>query len=429
MPGERIAVIGAGPMGLAVAYQLAKDGHCPVLYEADDRVGGMSASFDWGGLRLERYYHFHCLTDGPLLEMLDELGLRGKLHWVGTKMGYYYQGKVVPWGNPLALLKFPGLSLISKLRYVLHIFVSIKRNNWRRLDQLEATAWIRRWIGEEAYDVLWRSLFDYKFYHYAHSLSAAWISTRIRRLGRSRDILFRERLGYLEGGSETLLEAMRLYIEAHGGQIHLSSPVSQVVIVAGQVKGVKVGNDFEEFPKVISTVPLPYVPEMMPDLPEEVLSKFRAVQSFGVVCVIAKLRRAVTENFWLNVNDPEVDIPGVLEYTNLRPLDTHVIYVPFYLPEDYPKFQEPDQVFQDKVRHYLQTINPELTDRDFLGFCVNRYRCAQPVCTPRFLEKLPPVGLPIRGLWAADTSYYYPEDRSLSESIGFGRRLAKRAVV
>ena len=36
---QRIAVLGAGPMGLAVAYQLARDGHRPVVFEADDRVG------------------------------------------------------------------------------------------------------------------------------------------------------------------------------------------------------------------------------------------------------------------------------------------------------------------------------------------------------------------------------------------------------
>ena len=42
-PNQRIAVLGAGPMGLAVAYQLARDGHRPVVFEADDRVGGMTA--------------------------------------------------------------------------------------------------------------------------------------------------------------------------------------------------------------------------------------------------------------------------------------------------------------------------------------------------------------------------------------------------
>ena len=51
---QRIAVIGAGPMGLAVAYQLARDGHQPVIFEADDRVGGMTATFDFAGLNIER---------------------------------------------------------------------------------------------------------------------------------------------------------------------------------------------------------------------------------------------------------------------------------------------------------------------------------------------------------------------------------------
>ena len=35
---ETVAVLGAGPMGLAVAYQLARDGKRPVVFEADGRV-------------------------------------------------------------------------------------------------------------------------------------------------------------------------------------------------------------------------------------------------------------------------------------------------------------------------------------------------------------------------------------------------------
>ena len=52
----RIAVLGAGPMGLAVAYQLVLDGHKPVVFEAGDRVGGMTASFDFGGLAIARLH-------------------------------------------------------------------------------------------------------------------------------------------------------------------------------------------------------------------------------------------------------------------------------------------------------------------------------------------------------------------------------------
>ncbi|MDH1008782.1 NAD(P)/FAD-dependent oxidoreductase [Pseudomonas nicosulfuronedens] len=425
---QRIAVLGAGPMGLAVAYQLVRDGHRPVIFEADDRVGGMTAHFDFGGLSIERYYHFHCISDHAFLKVLEELGLSERMNWVETKMGYWYQNKVQPWGNPIALLKFSGLSLIAKFRYGLHAFLSTKRNDWKPLDHVEATGWIKRWVGTEAYEVLWRRLFDYKFYNYTSNLSAAWIWSRIRRIGRSRYSLFKEKLGYLDGGSETLLHGLRDYIQQHGGEFRLATPVSKVVMEDGKIRGVEAGGEQHTFDKVISTIPMPYVPRLMPDLPEAILKAFGSVNNIAVVCVIAKLRKAVTENFWLNTNDPDMDIPGLVEYSNLRPLDEHIVYVPFYMPGEHPKFQEPDQAFLDKVKRYLQKINPQLADSDFLELRASRYRYAQPICDPGYLEHLPPVELPVEGLWAADTSYYYPEDRGISESIDFGRKMAIQAA-
>ncbi len=426
--GQRIAVLGAGPMGLAVAYQLARDGHRPIVFEADDRVGGMTATFDFGGLEIERYYHFHCISDHAFLTVLDELGLVGKMRWVETKMGYWYLGRLQAWGNPVAILKFQGLSFAAKFRYGLHAFLSTRRNDWKSLDHVEATGWIKRWVGQEAYEVLWRRLFDYKFYDYTDNLSAAWIWSRIRRIGRSRYSLFREKLGYLEGGSNTLLQAIRSDIENRGGEIRLKSPVNRVVIEGGQIRGVEVAGQVEAFDKVISTIPLPCVPKLMPSLPSDILNRFRSINNIAVVCVIVKLRKKLTGNFWLNTNDPDMDIPGLVEYTNLRPLDRHIVYVPFYMPGEHPKFAEPDKAFLDKVRRYLKKINPALNDEDFIDLRASRYRYAQPICEPGYLDKLPQVALPVKGLWVADTSYYYPEDRGISESIAFGRNMAKEAT-
>lgn len=426
--GQRIAVLGAGPMGLAVAYQLARDGHRPVVFEADDRVGGMTACFDFNGLQIERYYHFHCTSDHAFLRILDELGIAEKMRWVETKMGYWYQRRLQPWGNPFALLSFRGLSLMAKFRYGLHAFLCTKRDDWRSLDHVEASGWIKRWVGAEAWEVLWRRLFDFKFYDYANNLSAAWIWSRIRRIGRSRYNLFREKLGYLEGGSSTLLNAMKADIEQHGGEIRLQSAARRVIITQGCVTGVETASGIDTFDKVISTVPLPFVTRLIPDLPAEVAQKFNTIRNIAVVCVIAKLRQRLTENFWLNVNDPEMDIPGLVEYSNLRPLDHTIVYVPFYMPGEHPKYTEPDEVFIGKVKRYLQTINPALKEDDFIDIRASRYRHAQPICEPGYLDCLPPVALPVRGLWVADTSYYYPEDRGISESIGFGRQMARDAV-
>src|SRR6185437_1214918 len=60
MKKPKTAVLGAGPMGLMCALELLKAGHDVDIYERDDRIGGMSASFDFDGLAIERFYHFIC---------------------------------------------------------------------------------------------------------------------------------------------------------------------------------------------------------------------------------------------------------------------------------------------------------------------------------------------------------------------------------
>ena len=430
---RRIAVLGAGPMGLAVAFQLARDGYEPVVFEADDRVGGMAAHFDFSGVFIERYYHFHCISDRAFLNLLDELGLANRLHWVKSKMGYWYLDQLQAWGNPVALLQFKGLSWVAKFRYALHVFLSTKRKDWRPLDRQDAVQWVKRWVGPQAYEVLWRKLFEYKFYEYTPNLSAAWIWSRVRRIGRSRYNLMHEKLGYLEGGSNTLLQALKADIEKHGGTFCLSTPIEKVLIEDGHIRGVKAGGQDHAFTRVISTIPLPYIARVMPDLPPEILAQFQAKKNIAVVCVIVKLRRPFSSYFWVNTNDPEMDIPGFIEYSNLNPLappnsgQPAILYVPFYIPGEHPKYGEPDAVFLDKVRSYLKKIDPTLTDEDFLDLRASRYRFAQPICEPGYLDTLPPIALPVRGLWVADTSYYYPEDRGISESVDLGRKIARDA--
>ena len=57
---KNFAIVGAGVMGLTLAYELIKKGYDITIFERDDRPGGMSASFDFDGLIIEKYYHFFC---------------------------------------------------------------------------------------------------------------------------------------------------------------------------------------------------------------------------------------------------------------------------------------------------------------------------------------------------------------------------------
>jgi protoporphyrinogen oxidase len=424
-----IAVVGGGPMGLATAYHLLKQGHSVSLYEADKQLGGMTASFVFDGIKIERYYHFICKADQPLFDLLVELGIADRMRWTETRMGYYYQGKQLDWGEPFALLKFPGLGLISKLRYGLMAFTSTKRSNWQKLDKIDAVSWLQGWVGQHAYDVLWRPLFELKFHHFTPNLSAAWIWSRLKRTGTSRKNLLQEELGYLEGGSDTFLDTIAERIAVLGGEIHLNQPVQEIRLVDGLVRGVVTADGEFEYDRVVSTIPMPYVADMVPALPADILRRYNSVNNIAVVCVLAHLKTSLSPYFWLNISDPNIDIPGLIEYSNLNPLGGHIVYAPFYIPGEHPDFQQSNDFFVEKVRKYLLAINSDLQDSDILKLAAGRYRYAQPICEPEFPSRLPPINPGVKGLFIADTSFYYPEDRSISESVRLGKKLAVMAGV
>ncbi len=429
MTQKKIAVIGAGAMGLVCAYDLLKAGHKVDVFEQEDRAGGMSASFDFDGLNIERFYHFVCGPDYPLFNLLKELSIYDRLKWTETKMGFFYNGKLYKWGNPLFLLSFPEADLLSKLRYGLHLFLASKRTKWRDLDKVKAIDWIKKFVGSKAYDVFWEPLFRLKFYEYSDNISAAWIWTRIKRVALSRKNIFTERMGYIKGGSATLFHALTANIAEKGGKIYFNNMVRKINIRNGRVSGIELkGGQFKAYDFVISTIPLPYVADIADDLPGKISEKLRKINNVGVVCVILKLKSKLTENFWLNINDSSIAIPGMIEYSNLNPLKEQILYVPFYLHKDHPKYRQTDKAFIDEVLSYAKRVNPEFSEDWVLGQKVHRYACAQPVCPPEYLKMLPALKTEVNGLYIADTSYYYPEDRSISESVRLGREIAESIV-
>ena len=423
---QRIAVIGAGPMGLGVAYYLGKQGLPVTLFEAGDRVGGMSASFDFAGLEIERFFHFLCTTDFDYFELLNELGIEDRLRWVPTRMGFFHQGKLRPWGDPLALLRFPGLSLVEKLRYGLNVLRCKRLASFDELDAQPATAWLREQLGERAYQVVWRQLLALKFHELQDLPSAAWIAARVQRVARSRAGLFKEQLGYLTGCTAALLDALETAIERQGGSLRLGRRVEQVVANGQRVRGLRSDGTFEEFAAVVSTAPLPFVSPMVPDLPRSDHEKLARLKSVGVVCLVLKLDRRFSPYFWLNVNSPGIELPGIIEYTNLNPLngEDHVLYIPYYMPTTNARYQWSSEQFRAEAIAALKSIRPDFQERWIRAFHVSRYRHAQPVCEPRFLQMLPPVKSAIDGFFMADTSYYYPQDRSVTESLRMAKKLA-----
>ena len=174
-------------MGLAAAYRAAKNGHEVDLIEAAPEPGGMAGHFDFDGVSIERFYHFICKTDYPTFELLDELGIGSmrcngaRPRWALSREASCIAG-VTPLRCCASRISRCGRSFAMVCSLLSPCAATSGRPSSTRMRRAGSCAGaVKRYIER-----LWQPLFDYKFYEYADNVSASWIWTRIRRIGRSR---------------------------------------------------------------------------------------------------------------------------------------------------------------------------------------------------------------------------------------------------
>ncbi len=93
------------------------------------------------------------------------------------------------------------------------------------------------------------------------------------------------------------------------------------------------------------------------------------------------------------------------------------------MPHTHEHFAREDSWFIAKSLEYLARVNPAITRDDLIAAHAGRLKHAQPICETGFAELIPDPVTPVKGLQIADTSFYYPEDRGVSESIACAQRL------
>ena len=412
----RIGIIGAGISGLSAAWWLSRRGHDVVIFESASEVGGLISTFDFDGLRVDRFYHFLCLQDRGYFRLCDELGIGEKIRFARARTGFFYQGREYGFTTPLDLLRFSPIPLVERLRFGVFALEARWRREWRQLDELAARPWVIDRIGRRAYEVIWHPLLALKFGRLHERISAAWVWHRLHRVARSKG-----RHGFLEGGTALLLDTLVEALAERGVEIHCSHAVQGIQVRDGRVAGLSfAGGGSRDFDRVVSTLPLPVLAGLLPAEWKSYADELRAVEYLGVVCVVQKLARPLSRYFWYNIHDDQVPFNGLIEFTNLSPSrheKAHIVYAPYYVATDEPLYRmEDEQVFRQSWEA-TKRISPRLRDEDLLGWRVFRAPYAQAVCPTNFLRLLPSQRAPIEGLHLLDSAFLYPEDRSQSGLI------------
>ena len=430
----KVGIIGGGVGGLAAGYELAKAGHTVELFERAPFLGGLASTFDVGGGRLERFYHHLFLSDTTIIGLLDELGLKDRLIWEDSTVGYFTHGRIFPFATAKDLLRFSPVGFLDRIRMGLVTLYIQRIKNWKRLEDTTAARFMRKWAGRRNYEEIWEPLLRGKFGRYAEQVAMPWMWSKFAtRVASRKSLLGREQLGYIQGSWQVLIDALEQRITEMGGEVRTGVGVSRIETSDNRVTGLTIAGadgaeELREYDAVLATVPSFLLPRLV-DLPQNYLEKVNDIEYEGAIAVIWVMNRSLSPIYWLNIADPDIPFLLALEQTNLVPPSVyggnHVLYTADYVtPEDHRWGLSDDELIESYVEH-LKKINPEFDLSWVERTYVHREGAAQPIMTTHFSEKIPPNKTPVDGLWLAAMSQIYPEDRGTNYSIRQGQDVAR----
>jgi protoporphyrinogen oxidase len=426
----RVAIIGAGVAGLSAAYDLTRAGHEVTIFEAASFTGGLAAGFKAEGWawHLEQFYHHWFETDDDILKLIDEIGETDKVFFPRPTTSLYIDGQVYPFDSPLRALFFPKLSLIPKLRFGLVALYLRLTQNWQALEQETAHHWLRRAMGQTAYETLWQPLLVGKFGDYYQEVNMAWFWARIHK--RS------SRLGYFEGGFQGFIDALTDRVRRQGAQILLNcattaiepQPDDRLSLRFQSPPAAELPTTFD---RVLATVSPQLLSRLAPRLPADYLASLKQLKSMGAVVLILALRRQLTRgHYWINIPKGKgFPFLALVEHTNfIDPVhygNDHLLYCGDYLPPDHEYFSLSKEELLARFLPSLSRLNPEF-DRSWLkDSWLFRAKYAQPVPPVNHSANIPALKTPIPGLYWASMSQVYPWDRGTNYAVEIGRRAAR----
>jgi protoporphyrinogen oxidase len=425
----RIAVVGAGILGTVLSLRLAEAGADVTLLERAPTAGGLAGAMDFGGHRVDRFYHVIVPSDERMIALCEDLGLGDDLSFSPVGAGFFIDGRLHPFNGVGDFLRFPPLSPLARARLGWFVAQCQLRRDYAPLESTPLLAWLTRQCGREVVERIWRPLLDSRFDSSYDELPATYLWARTNRMRSARQGGGGgELMGCLKGGHERLVEAVADRARGLGVDIRLGAAVDGLAVSAdGAVTGVSVDGDEQPFDLTIPTLQPPALRHLLPASLHRLLDAYPK-RYLGCVCLVMKVRHELLPYYSVNICEP-TPITTVIEASHVvgtgHTDGLRILYLPKYCEPSAPEFTEDDESIYRRFTAMLARLAPSFSDDDVVDWTVQRARVVEPVHAMGHEPRVAPLWPDVPGLALASASQIYP--RLLNgESVV---RLAEEAAV
>ncbi|HEX9639521.1 MAG TPA: FAD-dependent oxidoreductase [Acidobacteriota bacterium] len=447
---RRVAVLGAGPAGLAAAEMLSRHGVRVDVLELQDTVGGLCVTHEYQGFRFDLGGHRWFTKNRELQRWFLDL-MQGELVTVQRRSRIYFNRRY--FNYPISLSNvLENAGWWTSLKVVWSYAAAAAADLMRRRPPATMKEMYCAQFGAQLYEMFFRRYSEKVWGRPCELLSPDWVAQRSKGLSiltavkdaltqRHDVVSLGDQFVYPRAGYQRICVRMAEEVTRRGHRVRLEAPVKAVsfrgphdLVVHYETQGARRALECTD---VVSTLPLSHLVAMLEPPGElEVQALARALEFRDLITVVVLIDKPrVSDDTWIYIHDDSILFARVHEPKNWSaalvpdPRLTSLVCECFCSCGD-PIWNLGDDQLRARVVADLSERLGFITPAEVIGTRVIRTRYAYPVYDLEYRGKLVRIyrflarhpGLHIVG--RGGTFRYNNADHS----IEMGQRLARRLL-
>ncbi len=431
---NKIAILGAGYVGLSAATHFALHGGKVDVYESKSNAGGLASGIkleenQWA---IEPLYHHWFLNEKSIYSLAETHKITNLIKTYSPNTSFFLNGRIKPFDRPHHVLMYPGLSLYDRYKLGLKLATLKISRNWKYYENFTAEEWLINNMGKNVYQKMWKPMLIAKWSDYYNQINMAWFWARI--------YVRTQKLMYPDGGFQNFNNKIVNSLKTMGVSFHFKNSVDSISSRDNNVELLINNNNRKIYDKVLITTGPKSIKSLINNIPDSYKNKINTQKSMGAICVLFFLKKNLLENtYWLNIPAKNIDflkneIPFLVcvDHTSMISAkhynDNRILYCANYINENSEIFDINDEDIINIYIKGLKKINPDFKDKNILKTVVSRTKYASPVFMKNHSNNLPKFDTFLDNVYWASMSHIYPWDRGTNYAADIGFKVAKHIL-